>query len=728
MDSLNFDEVKQILQGNVRQILADICPGGRMIGDEWTCGTISGGKGDSFKFNVKSQRWADFATDARGGDVISLYACQRSIKQLDAAKELSERYGKGAIPVTTRRREPEKQFVPAPIGTKPPDISGASGLWEYKTIVGETAFWVARFQNGTKKFFTPYSWDGWQWERKAWTSNRPILNLDKVKALPNKAILVVEGEKCAEAATKLQSDYIVVTWSGGAGGVSKTDFSPLRGRNIVLWPDNDKAGANAMFTIAEMLAPFCDNIRMLGVPIQGKPQGWDIADAIEEGMNWKQVAQFARLHAAPFKKPEPLVEVMPQDNEPPHTADDEDEQTVTTKQAFNLQELGIHCVNGKLELNEANISMVFRADERFKNNYWFDEFHQKFFVNKDGVACEMQEHDYIGILISLQQHDILRKLKLIVLKAAFRYWARTYSVKNEPKDWLESLVWDSKPRIDTYLFDRMGCSQTDKYAPYTQAVSKNFFLMMVARILKPGCKVDNMVILESKQGQDKSKILRAIAGKYFAETNCDPTHKDFIVQIQGKMLVEFAELSTFSKSDANALKQVITCEVDRVRLPYAETAIDAPRTCVFTGTTNNKDYLRDTTGNRRFWPVEVGTLDVEGTLQDRDQLFAEAVARFKEGESWWNVPLDLAEEIQGYRMYEEFDDWETLIEQYLKEHTSTMPIEIYTNLFKGLTSQYVNARDGKRICKILRKLGWDNKHHRDAGSVSRRWRPVSVEG
>lgn len=707
---INFDEIREALSSNIRTIIADLCPGGRLVGQEWTCGTTTGGKGDSFKFNIRTQKWSDFATGDKGGDIIALYAFQRGIKQLDAAKELAEKYNARLPMLPPEPKELPPELIPAPHDTQLPSEPKASGFWIYKTQQGETAFVVFRFDPPTgKKYFTPMSWNGFSWIKKIWPKNRPLWNLEEVKKFPTKQVLIVEGEKTAVAAKLLQSDVVVVTWAGGAQAVNKTDWTPLRGRKIILWPDNDEAGFKAMQSIADELGPFCEVKHPQSIDAD-KPSGWDIADAIEEGSTWRELVTYAKPRMKLWTPKEPVIEYN-EPPEPPHTVDtvkDEGEDypsvEVPNKLIKTFEDLGMRVVAGKLTLNEWNIYAALKGANHLKNLFWFDSFHQKVFTTINGTKEIKDSHHITKLLVLMQQMATFEKLKKTTLSEALdMYVKQPENVRNEPQEWLNSLKWDERSRIDTFFIDYMGAEDSE----YTRSVSRNFWLSLVARIVRPGCKVDNMVILEGAQGVGKSSAMRLIGGDYYAEVAIDPHKKDFIGSLQGKFLIEIGELASFTKSETEHVKQIISAAVDVYRKPYGSEHLDVKRQSVFVGTTNNSTYLKDDTGNRRFWPIACGDIDLEAITRDREQFFVEALLRVNLGEPWHLVPYDIATTIQTERL--EVDDMTNLVEQYLVGKSEVTAFEVWTakDVFNGLSD--FKPVEQKRVAKILKSLKWKRK-------------------
>lgn len=295
---------------------------------------------------------------------------------------------------------------------------------------------------------------------------------------------------------------------------------------------------------------------------------------------------------------------------------------------------------------------------------------------------------------------------------------------------LALLRHDGKPRLDTWLIRHAGAEDT----PYTRAVSRAFLIQMVARVMQPGCKADHTLVLSGPQGQNKSSACRVLAGaEYFSDTLPSITgdKTDAIRHLQGKWLIELAELAPSRRSEAEDLKAFLSGMVDRVRLPYARLDESFPRQCVFVGTTNEDQFLRDATGGRRFWPVPVRkVIDIDALAKERDQLFAEAVAAFHAGERWWldrDFEAEHARPVQAAAYVS--DSWKDTIAAWLETPETdfdgtTTPRDAVTvaDVLSGalgmVSGQHTMAAQ-KRVGDVMRGLGWQ-KVHSKRGNIWKR--------
>jgi predicted P-loop ATPase len=238
------------------------------------------------------------------------------------------------------------------------------------------------------------------------------------------------------------------------------------------------------------------------------------------------------------------------------------------------------------------------------------------------------------------------------------------------KDFLEGLEWDRVSRLPRMFADYFKGEDT----PYAARIGTMILCAMVARIFEPGCKADYMPVIEGEQGIRKSTACSILGGKWFSDSLPDVTSgKDVNDHLSGKWLIEIAEMSAMGKAENAALKAFITRQNERFRPSYGRKEVVRPRQCVFIGTTNKSVYLKDETGGRRYWPVKAGAIDTDALARDRDQLFAEAVALYRQGVGWWP---DGAFELEYIRPQQEArfeaDAWQETISDWLSRSWRTI--------------------------------------------------------
>lgn len=330
----------------------------------------------------------------------------------------------------------------------------------------------------------------------------------------------------------------------------------------------------------------------------------------------------------------------------------------------------------------------------------YDEFAKRSYCGDDFLT----DYHLLAIAEWVQRNGVYASVRTIG-DAAIKH---AESVRFHPiKDYLESLKWDGISRIDHILIDHAGAEDTD----LTRAITSRWLIQAVARIYEPGCTADATLVLEGPQGLGKSTLLRELFGdRWFTDHLPDIGSKDALVQLRGVWCVEIAELATLGRVDAAKIKAFLTSRIDRYRDPYGRMVADFPRTCIFAGTVNPgaDGYMKDPTGARRFWPVTVsGKIDTTSIRNSRDQIWAEALTRYRSRESWYldTSELQTAAAVAQADRFED-DPWDEPIQMFVlgKDFvTTTQVLEHGIGLYKK--SEWGRAEQ-MRVGRWLSHNGW----------------------
>jgi predicted P-loop ATPase len=314
----------------------------------------------------------------------------------------------------------------------------------------------------------------------------------------------------------------------------------------------------------------------------------------------------------------------------------------------------------------------------------------------------LTDDDISALQIWLQCAGLRRITSDVVHKAADLY-ARERAF-HPVRDYLDALIWDEQPRLRNWLTDYLGAEASD----YTKGIGERFLIGMVARIFEPGCKADYMVVLEGPQGALKSSTCAVLGGKWFSDNLPDISGgKDAAQHLRGKWLIEVAEMHAMSRVETAQLKSFVTRTAERYRPSYGRKEVVEPRQCMFIGTTNKDAYLRDETGGRRFWPVQIGTIYIDRLIEDRDQLFAEAVDCYRHGVQWWPDKEFEQKHVQPQQDARyEGDAWEEPIGKYLAGVERTTVLGVAEKALGFDDVGRFGTADQRRVAAVLTALGW----------------------
>jgi len=332
-------------------------------------------------------------------------------------------------------------------------------------------------------------------------------------------------------------------------------------------------------------------------------------------------------------------------------------------------------LKGKLALNK------FEQREIAKSNLpWREVNKETRYLNDTddaGIRHYLEKtYDFTGV------QRIMDAVNLTVRRNAF----------HPVRDYLNTLVWDGTSRIETLLIDYLGAEDSE----YTRAVTRKALIAAVARVFNPGCKFDYVLVLISEeQGVGKSTLVKALGLDWFSDSFGSIQGKEAYEAIQGIWILELAELAALKKAEFEQIKHFISKGEDRYRVAYGRRTENFPRQCIFIGTTNNKDFLRDPTGNRRFWPVDTmlqkpaKNVWDEFTREEVGQVWAEALILFKSGEKLY-LSKELEETARQKQIeHSEQDDRTGLIQRYLD---TLLPVD-WSHLDINQRRMFLNGED-----------------------------------
>ena len=792
---------------SIESLLNSWFPNGVREGIEFCIGSSSGEAGKSMRIRLEGDKagvWADFSDDGvAGADLISLYAHIHSVKQGKACADLAAQLGitltpsdfsspgatrpivsakpkntpirapaqadKGVQAVSVaKKKTPWEPILPVPADAGPypkahvvrgrPDAS-----WEYRDQAGALLGVLYRFttSDGEGKEVLPCVFAQhpqskrreWRW--MVFPAPRPLYLRGALR--PDLPVLVVEGEKCTDAAhVLLGADMDVVSWSGGGKAYDKSDWTPLAGRTVILWPDTDakrykdnhatkageimpeheQPGMVAMTKLAKLLRALGCTVYIIDIPAPGEVKdGWDIADlvaagaGVDEVMSW--VTNLRVEEVEPEHVAEPVAAPARAEDDVPDWVDEQMDSVpadgstplpagagMTPKQ---LRSQLIQTANGGVKGCRENVYMVMQGDPRLIGLVGLDLFSGLQVKRRPtpwrSEPGEWTEGDDFHLGVYLSRHHSLLLAAIGDIERGVAQAAREHAF-NPVTDYMDrcGAMWDGVPRVASALSQYWGCVDSE----YLRLVATMFFVGVVVRAYRPGVKHDHAPVFEGGQGEGKSTALKVLGGDWFADTPFRMGEKDGYLSIQGVLLYEVAELEQFNRSEVTAIKAFMSSTVDRFREPYGRRMKNMPRRCAFAATTNEGEYFKDTTGNRRFWPVATGRIDMDALINDRDQLFGEAVAMMNAGVLWYPTREQQDRLISPEQENREIPDpWHGHIYRYLegidadgneKVTGRINRVTVLDLLTRGLHFEISKLGPAKletmRIGAIMRKLGW----------------------
>ena len=386
--------------------------------------------------------------------------------------------------------------------------------------------------------------------------------------------------------------------------------------------------------------------------------------------------------------------------------------------------------NGVPEASPHNMLLILEHDDVLAGLFWLDEFGNRIVLDRQppwvgGQRDEFTEIDamelaaWLGDPVRYDGMTVGVNLVLQTVEAIARRRKR-----HTVRDYLTAVKWDGTPRVERMFVDLFGSEDS----AYVRQVAMCVMVSAVSRILwidpkqaSKGSKVDFMLVLEGGQGAGKTTaVLELFSAEWYAEATESPAHKDFYQTLRGRWGIEIGEMASFNRADMAKVKQAITTRFDVYRPSYGRTARSFRRECIFVGTVNGDDYLRDASGARRFLPMKVGRVDIPQLVALRDQLWAEAVKLYLDGFEWWSLPEGAKHE-QDERYQE--DSWMEPISRWLagkfgndayegvtKSPINDQVLECTSSDLLWRALQIDTARhtrqDQMRVGEIMTRFGW----------------------
>ena len=373
--------------------------------------------------------------------------------------------------------------------------------------------------------------------------------------------------------------------------------------------------------------------------------------------------------------------------------------------------------NNSLPAMCKNEVLVKRIEEKWGERLRFNEMTQQ--VEMDGDASNIDiEQTYIRAAKELHLDIDKQKASDIVVMCARE---NAYSPVRE---YLNSLAGKELINFES-LAERYFGTQD----PFHAILLKRTLIAAVARTFKPGCKVDTMCILQGIQGVLKSTFWQNLAGEtWFTDNLSEASEKDEKLKLRRYWILEFSEFETvYKRKDVEQLKAFLSSRIDSLRRPYGRSIEDFPRTSIFVGSTNRQEFLNDPTGGRRYWVIPVSkTIPIQTLEEERDRIWATAVAAYKSGEQWWLTPEEDELLEEANKGWQSSDTWEVAVLNYLQNKSICTVPELFTHAI-----QIELAKQGKaeqmRLSDILRRNGWVRSKKRMEGKPQWCWGKVAIE-
>lgn len=359
-----------------------------------------------------------------------------------------------------------------------------------------------------------------------------------------------------------------------------------------------------------------------------------------------------------------------------------------------------------VKTNLSNLQVILENDSKYKGRFSYNIFEYRSYIEEEKKErIEIEDLHFIKIRNDLgrnygdfKEKDVINVIKELCDKNKF----------HPLQDKISKLEWDGTKRIEKFFYKYCGAEDSK----YTALVSKKFFIGAIARLFKPGCKFDNMPIIEGAQGSMKSTMLKVLSYDHCLDGDIDINSKDGLMKFIGHWFIEFSELEGITGKKAETVKSFITTQNDKYRMPYERIDKTYPRSCIFIATTNCDHYLTDSTGNRRFWPIKTSTINIDEIIKDLDQLWSESFQLFKSGENHWVTQDEIKifekeqnKRLQSSEMYDSVKEYLITNHNEGKGHIKVTALEVWTGVYEENTSSFANTKNQREVANVLNALG-----------------------
>lgn len=543
-------------------------------------------------------------------------------------------------------------------------------IYPYCDATGKTIFEVVRLKN--PKGFRQRQ----PGQTKCWSVKgiEPVLyRLTQIIAAdPLTPVWIVEGEKDVDSLTDL--GLVATTNPCGAGKWKPAYSDVLKGRIVRIIPDNDDKGRQHARQVTQSLQGKAVSVKTVNLP--DLPAGGDVSDWLASGGTAQKLEWLAEQSEVKTLNDEPIV---------------------------SKEGLWIRCVkNSEIWLLNQDIGPTIR----------FDSFSQKTFIGEnvisDEAIIELVARIESEKRVAWSDKHIRESLMMISRKQKF----------SSLTDWLDILAWDLEHRMNSFFCDAYNVPLT----PYTAECARVLFLSAVTRAYEPGCQADVMVVLIGSQGIGKSMGIFHLVPYpdwYTDDLGSDLTGDKPGMGLQGKWLFEFSEFTRINRATNDAVKSFISRRVDHYREPWGHFYMDYPRSCIFIGTTNDPTPLRDTE-NRRFMPITCNQGDITWIKENRNQLWAEAVFRYKSGEKCYTQDREIVTSItDAQESARSTDAWETILEEKLYGYNRVTMHDAAEKL--DVKIDRLDKPTQARIGTALRTIGFERRVGRIDGKLYKLW-------